>query len=302
MSSTPLSKRRKVSTSTATADIEDNDNIRGLLSSLFNPHAKQKSKKRKVDDATSKAKSKHTSITTPSSAQLKPIHTPTPSSAAVAQEKQPSDANEKSTSTTVTAQSAVTIASQHKPITTNKRGIRQYMKWEDRFNQIKEYYSPNGELMSELPKELYKWIAQQRCAYNKKELRNDQLIKLQSFQDSLLLGNKDKVFKIGYRIANRLLQQRMADSTELVRRSTDVNHNSQAMLVKHQNDPKVWTEEETTKARGNNNTSTKINTSPTSSMDALLSASITIDNNNREEEGSVVKDQSHIDECGKHTV
>ena len=103
-SSPPLSKKRKVST--ATTDIEKNDNIRDLLSTLFDPHGKQKSKKRKVD------------------ATIKTVHTPstTPSVAVVAQEKQTSD---------------------------NAAGSgRQYMKWEDRFNQAKQYYSPNGELIS----------------------------------------------------------------------------------------------------------------------------------------------------------
>jgi len=50
---------------------------------------------------------------------------------------------------------------------------------------------------------------------------------------------------------------------------------------------KVWptnTEEETTKAVGNEATTANKNTSPTSSMDALVNASITIDNNNREVE------------------
>ena len=103
-SSPPQSKKRKVST--ATTDIEKNDNIRDLLSTLFDPHGKRKSKKRKVD------------------ATIKTVHTPstTPSVAVVAQEKQPSDKTSSSN--------------------------RQYMKWEDRFNQAKQYYSPDGELIS----------------------------------------------------------------------------------------------------------------------------------------------------------
>ena len=107
-SSPPPSKRRKVST--ATTDIEKNDNIRDLLSTLFDPHGtKKKSKKRKVD----------------ATIIIKTVHTPSKtSSAAVAQEKQPSD-NAASSSNN-----------------------RQYMKWEDRFNQVKTYYSPDGELLS----------------------------------------------------------------------------------------------------------------------------------------------------------
>ena len=104
-SSPPPSKRRKVNTTT---DIEKNDNIRDLLSTLFDPHGtKQKSKKRKVD-ATKAIKTVHTPSTTPS----------------------------------------VTVEVQEKPTSTKKRGNRQYMKWEDRFNQAKQYYSPNGELIS----------------------------------------------------------------------------------------------------------------------------------------------------------
>ena len=102
-SSPPPSKRRKISSAT---DMEKNDNIRDLLSTLFDPHGKRKSKKRKVD-ATNLI-----------------VHTPS------------------------TIPSTVETA-QLKPTTTDeKRGSRQYMKWEDRFNQAKQYYSPNGELIS----------------------------------------------------------------------------------------------------------------------------------------------------------
>ena len=273
-SSSPLpSKRRKVSTATtATADIEKNDNIKSLLSTLFDPHGtKQKSKKRKVD-ATNLI-----------------VHTP--------------------------SQSTVETA-QLKPVTTEeKRGSRQYMKWEDRFNQAKQYYSSNGELISgmstlcivfifitfanhmytnksyyylsfitELPKELYKWIAQQRCAYRKNKLRNDRLIQLQSFQNSLLLGNKDRVFKC-YR---SYTQQRMAE----YRVAEQLTQGQESQYKEWQK--KVWpnnTEEATSIARGGGNAATATeNTSPTSSMDAaLLSASITVDNNNKEEE----KEEGH---------
>ena len=230
-SSPPPSKRRKINTAT---DIEKNDNVKSLLSTLFDPHGKRKSKKRKVDTT------------------IKTVHTPsaTPSTIETAQLK---------------------------PTTTDeKRGSRQYMKWEDRFNQAKQYYSPNGELVRELPKELYKWIAQQRCAYRKNKLRNDRLIQLQSFQNSLLLGNKDRVFKC-YRSYQ---QQRMADSV------VGRQELSQAQEIQYKEwQKKVWpnnTEEESAKeACGNNDdTTANKNTSPTSS----LSASITIDNNNREEE------------------
>jgi len=64
---------------------------------------------------------------------------------------------------------------------------------------------------------------------------------------------------------------------------------SQAQEIQYKEwQKKVWPtnmEEETTKAVGNEaNTANNKNTSPNSSMDALLSASITVDNNNREEE------------------
>jgi len=106
-SSPPPSKRRK--NSTATTNIEENDNIKSLLSTLFDPHGtKQKSKKRKVD-ATKTIMTVHTPSTIPSTVET----------------------------------------AQLKPTTTDeKRGSRQYMKWEDRFNQAKQYYSPNGELIS----------------------------------------------------------------------------------------------------------------------------------------------------------
>jgi len=87
--------------------MEKNDNIKSLLSTLFDPHGtKQKSKKRKVD----------------ASNTIKTVHTPSKTPVAVAQKKQPSDKASSSN--------------------------RQYMKWEDRFNQAKQYYSPNGELIS----------------------------------------------------------------------------------------------------------------------------------------------------------
>ena len=60
---------------------------------------------------------------------------------------------------------------------------------------------------------------------------------------------------------------------------------------------KVWpntTEEESVKvACGNEATTANKNTSPTSSMDALLSASVTIDNNNREVEDEGSGKSSH---------
>ena len=104
-SSPPPSKRRKVN---ATANKYENDNIKSLLSTLFDPHGKRKSKKRKVDAKT-----------------IKTVHTPS----------------------TIPSVAVETV--QLKPTTADeKRGSRQYMKWEDRFNQAKQYYSPNGELIS----------------------------------------------------------------------------------------------------------------------------------------------------------
>ena len=106
-SSSPPSKRRKVN---ATANKYENDNIKSLLSTLFDPHGtKQKSKKRKVD----------------ATETIKTVHTPS----------------------TIPSVAVETV--QLKPTTADeKRGSRQYMKWEDRFNQAKQYYSPNGELIS----------------------------------------------------------------------------------------------------------------------------------------------------------
>lgn len=244
-SSSPPSKKRKNSTTTNTAK---NDNIKSLLSTLFDPHGKRKSKKRKVD-ATNLI-----------------VHTPS------------------------TIPSSTVETAQLKPTTTDeKRGSRQYMKWEDRFNQAKQYYSPNGELIRDLPKDLYKWIAQQRCAYRKNKLRNDRLIQLQSFQNSLLLSNKDRVFKC-YRSYQ---QQRMADSVVGRQQLSQAQESQYKEWQK-----KVWPntgEETNTKALNGDHATTanNKNTSPTSSMDALLSASVTIDNNNKEEEDEGRSRSSH---------
>ena len=141
----------------------------------------------------------------------------------------------------------------------------------------------------ELPKDLYKWIAQQRCAYRKNKLRNDRLIQLQSFQNSLLLSNKDRVFKC-YRSYQ---QQRMADSVVGRQQLSQAQESQYKEWQK-----KVWPantmEDTTTKTCSDDNaTANNKNTSPTSSMDALLSASVTIDNNNKEEEDEGRSKSSH---------